>query len=120
MPAISNYLPQVKFTLRVLDITTQSMAEIAFVGSNDLAENATGIAPMLTQYGGSTDRWWRLRESAGMISWESSSDGSTWVEKRKAAVPFAVTAVKVLIGGEATAAMPGSISIGTPRFNVGP
>jgi hypothetical protein len=69
---------------------------------------------------GSSDRWWRLREAAGMIYWESSSNGTTWVEKRKAAVPFTVSAVKVAILGEATSSMPSSISIGTPRFNVGP
>jgi hypothetical protein len=120
VPAITNYHLPLRFALRVLDITSQSIAEIGFVGSNELAENATGIAPMRTPYTGSNDRWWRVRESAGMIYWEASSNGTTWVEKRKANVPFAVTAVKILIGGETTAAMPGSISIGTPRFNLGP
>jgi hypothetical protein len=120
VPNISNYHPQVRFGLRVIDIASNAIAELAFVGSNELAEIATGLTPMTTPYGGSSEDWWRLRESAGMIYWESSSDGTTWVEKRKAAIGFPVTAVKIGIGGEATAAMPGSVSIGTPRFNVGP
>lgn len=120
VPAITNYHPQLRYTLRVVDITSGSVAEIGFVGSNELVENATGLAGMKTSYNGTNDRWWRLRESAGLIYWESSSDGNSWNEKRKAAVGFPVTAVKVGILGEATAQMSGSISIGVPRFNSGP
>lgn len=119
VPTISTFHPPVRFTLRVIDIMSNGTAEIGFVGSNQLVENATGLAAMATAYGGGNEDWWRLRESAGMLVWESSGDGNTWVEKRKAAVGFPLTAVKIAIGGEATAAMPGSISIGTPRFNVG-
>lgn len=120
VPAITNYHPQLRYTLRVVDIASSSVAEIGFIGSNNLVENASGLAGMTTPYNTTNDRWWRIRESAGMIYWESSSNGSSWAEKRKAAVGFPVTSVKVGILGEATAQMPGSISIGVPRFNAGP
>lgn len=120
VPAITNYNPPVKFFLRVVDIATGKTVEIGFVGSNDLVENATGIAAASTPYSGSADRWWRVREAGGMLFWESSSNGSTWTVKRNVMAPFAVTSVRVLIGCETDAAMASSISIGTPRFNLGP
>lgn len=39
------------------------------------------------------DIWWRLRESAGTIYWDTSPDAVTWTNLRSLANPFAVTAL---------------------------
>lgn len=38
--------------------------------------------------------WWRLRELAGTIYWETS-DGNSWVVQRSAPTPFAITNLSV-------------------------
>ncbi|MFD5573973.1 LamG-like jellyroll fold domain-containing protein [Streptomyces cadmiisoli] len=35
----------------------------------------------------STTRWWRIREAAGTVFWETSGDGSTWNVRRSLATP---------------------------------
>lgn len=35
-----------------------------------------------------SDTWWRIRESAGTMYWDTSSDGSTWTNRRSLAHSF--------------------------------
>lgn len=37
--------------------------------------------------------WWRIRESGGTIFWDTSSDGSSWANRRNSASTFSVTSV---------------------------
>ena len=121
IPAITTFFPPVHFFLRVMDASGH-MAAIRFVGSAapQLEENADGLGAQATSYSASTEGWWRLREAGGTLFWETSADGTTWVVKRQAAPPFSLDAVRLLVGVETNATMPGSINIGTPRFNAGP
>src|SRR5512139_903105 len=43
--------------------------------------NATSIT-----YNATDHRWWRVRESAGTIYWDTSPDGNTWTNRRNKAV----------------------------------
>jgi hypothetical protein len=44
-------------------------------------------------YSPTDDRWWKLREAAGQILFETSPDGSTWTLRADMPVPFDITAV---------------------------
>ena len=119
IPAITTFYVPVRFFLRVIDASGRSAA-LAFVGTNQLSESADGLAPQLTAYASGTEGWWRLREAAGTLYWETSANGTLWVVKRQAPAPFPLDAVRVLIGCETNATMPGAIGIGVPRLNIGP
>lgn len=57
------------------------------------------VAGALTQIGSNitysptTHRWWRISESAGTMSFDSSPDGNTWTNRWTVANPFAITAI---------------------------
>ena len=45
--------------------------------------------------------WWRIRESASTIYWETAPDGKTWtVQQQLNPLPFAITALDVEIGSD--------------------
>jgi hypothetical protein len=44
--------------------------------------------------------YWRLRESAGQVFWETSPDGKTWKVGGQSPTPFPVTALDVTVGIE--------------------
>ncbi len=46
-----------------------------------------------------TQKWWRIREAAGTIYWEVSSDGLTWSIYASVANPLVITALTVVISG---------------------
>ena len=121
IPAITSFFPPVRFFLRVMDASAR-IATLTFVGSAtpQLDENATGLTPQATNYSAAAEGWWRLREAGGSLFWETSTDGLNWNVKRQAAAPFPLDAVRLLVGVETSATMAGSISIGTPRLNIGP
>lgn len=49
-----------------------------------------------TAYSGSTHLYWRIRHepSGDLIKWETSSDGSSWTERRSVARDLTITAMK--------------------------
>lgn len=71
----------------------------------------------------SNDRWWRIRESAGTIYWESSPDRSNWTILRSTASTFSITALKarLSVGTWQPIASPGTakfdnINLETPVY----
>lgn len=48
-------------------------------------------------YDPAVHKWFKIRESAGTIYWDYSTDGSTWTNYTSVANPFAVTALKLQI-----------------------
>lgn len=119
IPAITVYHPPVRFFLGVEDAAKRS-ATLSFVGSNELEHAATGLTPQRTAYPSpAAEDWWRLRESGGLLFWETSGDGQTWNVKRQMPAPFPVDAVRVLIGVRTDTTMATPISIGTPRLGLG-
>jgi hypothetical protein len=72
------------------------------------------------QYSATEHRRWRIRESAGVTFWETSSDGTKWtVRKQKTTAPF-VTSVSVAIraGSYAAVSSPGDTVV--DNFNLAP
>lgn len=45
-------------------------------------------------YNSSTHAWLRISESGGTISWDTSTNGSSWTNRFSVANPFAITAIK--------------------------
>jgi hypothetical protein len=52
-----------------------------------------------TTYNATTHKWLRLRESAGTVYWDTSTDGVTWTNRRLNATGLTLTAVTVYMNG---------------------
>lgn len=50
-------------------------------------------------YDDTTMRWWRIREAAGDVFWETSPDGADWTVQRTKAAGFTPSAGRVKLGG---------------------
>lgn len=48
-----------------------------------------------TAYNGTTHRWFKLRETAGTLYWETSTDGDTWTVRHSEATPFTLTNIQL-------------------------
>jgi hypothetical protein len=119
VPAITNFYPPVHYFLRVSDASNKS-ATLAFLGStNQLEESADGIALQTTAYASATEVFWRLRESGGMLVWETGPSAAAFTVKRQAAAPFKLDAVRVLLGADTNAAMAGQIQIAALGVDTG-
>jgi hypothetical protein len=59
-------------------------------------------------------RWLRMRESGGLLYWETSPDGSAWNELHVAASPFDLSAVELELGLQAS---PGDTVPAVARFD---
>lgn len=51
----------------------------------------TDATPTTLTYNATNHAWWRIRESAGTVSWDTSLDGLTWTTQRTLATPAWVT-----------------------------
>lgn len=51
--------------------------------------------PGAVVYNASVHRWWRIREAAGRVYWETSADGITWVTRRSASLGVKLSSVSV-------------------------
>jgi hypothetical protein len=81
-----------------LDQTVKVINEVPFVPSEQL--------------------FWRLRESAGQVFWETSADGQTWKTQAEAPSPFPVTALNVLLGFENEGALPSGAVVRFDKLNL--
>lgn len=63
---------------------------------------------------------WRIREQAGTIYLESSSNRTTWATEMQLPSPFAVTHIHPSFGVATTGPMAGSVGIQVPGFNTQP
>jgi hypothetical protein len=64
-----------------------------------------------TTYNATTHRWLRLRESAGTVYWDTSTDGVTWTNRRSNATGLTLTSVTLYLSGavsNTSVANPGS------------
>lgn len=52
-----------------------------------------GSTPGSVTYSATTHAWWRVREAAGTLFYETSPNGTTWTQQASRATPFTVTAV---------------------------
>ena len=65
-------------------------------------------------------RWWRIREHAGTVYWETSPDGLTWTTHVSLPDPIAVTALDVRLGIECTTACVSAPSASFDNYNLRP
>lgn len=65
-------------------------------------------------YNSTTHKFWRISETAGTISFDTSSDGSSWTSQATLADPFTITALRVMILGSCFQA---ETSPGTFKWN---
>jgi hypothetical protein len=65
-------------------------------------------------YNGTAQAWWRIRETSGVVYWETSPDGATWTVLTMENEPFVPSSVSVYIGGGITS---GLSNPGLARFN---
>jgi hypothetical protein len=50
----------------------------------------------LGTYSSTTHAWWRIRESAGTIFWDTSTDGNTWTNRASSTYTLAITALTLV------------------------
>jgi hypothetical protein len=118
VPAITNFYPELFVFLRLTDVNGDTIEFgfendefVARVFENDVETfSDTSVYPPRPPY-------WRIREDAGELFFESSSDGSTWDVEMQTPLPFAVTAVSASFGVETSGTMGGSVGIGIPGYN---
>jgi hypothetical protein len=67
-----------------------------------------------------THRWWRIREEAGTLFWERSSDGVTWYGLGSRSTPFDVSSVVVSLGATSSSAPGLSREARFDRYNLPP
>lgn len=70
--------------------------------------------PFSVAYSAVTHKYWRISESSGTVSWDTSPDGTTWTSQATVADPIVITALQVLIAGSCFQA---EISPGTYSWN---
>ncbi len=61
--------------------------------------------------------FWRIREDAGQVYFESSLDGVAWDIEIQTATPFSVTSVAVSFGVETSGPMGGGVGVQFPAYN---
>jgi hypothetical protein len=102
--------------------------QLQAAGSEDEAgfEQQTGRLRFYTRVAGVEDgssiafdpdeqRFWRLREQAGLLFFETSPDGVEWSERRKLRRPFDLSLVRVELGAAVDA--PGEAAPGVAEFD---
>lgn len=77
----------------------KSARKLAFVSTVDGVQSARTVSWDATAH-----RWWRIREAAGTIHWETSPDASRWTVQHSSAVPVQLTSASVTLRAGLTSA----------------
>ena len=93
----------------ILEMRNQfgNAAQLVYDGSEVYAGifNAPGAGTLAQRPWNPAETFWRIRESGGALIWELSTDGQSWSELHRRAVPFAIEHVQgVLAAGDSGAA----------------
>jgi hypothetical protein len=100
--------------LAVRDLTDQFVR--LYFSNGQMCGDATGHAPVCRGYNGAHD-YWRIREAAGVMYWETSSNQTAWAEVHSMPVPFALTAVRSYLGTAADRDLGGGITLSIDTYN---
>lgn len=96
LPSVGNGTTEAVLECRVDPDTSQNVVKIGKSGTQLVTSWVSGGTPdaTFTAYDDTLMRWWRVREAAGTLYWETSPNGTTaWTARRTAATPITVTAV---------------------------
>jgi hypothetical protein len=80
----------------------------------------TWYAMAAVPYDAVAHRWWRVREQAGMVYWETSPDGLDWSAHAAIPDPFGLDALDVRVGTECSTACPSPPSVSYDNYNLPP
>lgn len=111
---ISSFAPGWQTYLAIRDDSDRS-ATIAF-DNNEMCASGTGITRTCVAYA-SNDEYWRIREDAGMLHFEISTNNTAWLPVRSIAAPFAVDAVRIRVGTVADRPLGGGIGLSISDIN---
>lgn len=106
--------------LRVDDNNYFEMRVIGSPATINANKNVLGVGVTVASmtYSAVTHAWWRIRESAGSIFWDTSPDGSTWTNLGNFVNVLTITSMSVRLTGETSAvATPGTAKMA--NFNLG-
>ena len=94
-PAVGAGGKEIFFEIQVDSANGESMY---VSGSSLYFREKVGGTPNQTSipYNATTHRWWRMRESGGSIFWDTSPDGTNWVNQRSKVAGISVTSMLVL------------------------
>lgn len=103
--AITARVAQVGGANNILEVRNQfgNAAQLVYDGADVYAGifNAPGAGTLAQRPWNPAETFWRIREDAGMIVWELSTDGQSWSELHRRAAPFAIEHVQgVLAAGD--------------------
>lgn len=76
----------------------------------------SGWNPTSVTYSATAHKFWRFRESAGTLYWETSPDGSTWTTQRSEPAPFSLTSLYVNLWTELAAGTAEFANFNTPAI----
>jgi hypothetical protein len=111
---ISSFVAGWQTYLAIRDDSDRS-AMIAF-DNNEMCATGTGITRTCVGYA-SNDEYWRLREDAGMLRFEISTDNAAWQPVHAIPAPFAVDAVRIHVGTVADRPLGTSIGLSISDIN---
>ena len=106
----------VDFAVRFVDPTSNGMTYVGFSeqhGTLSFADYllAAGAQPPSEPYDAVAHAYWRLSESGGMLSWDTSPDGTIWTSLRSEPTPDFASAGAVLFAvGQLTASAPSTVT----------
>lgn len=95
LPSVGNGTTEAVLECRVDPDTNQNVVKIGKSGTQLVTSWVSGGTPnaTFTAYDDTLMRWWRIREAAGTLYWETSPNGNAWATLRAVATPITVTAV---------------------------
>ncbi len=101
---------EVTGALTILEVRNHlgNVAQVAHQNGNIYAGifNVAGEGTLAQRAWNPAERFWRIREADGMMSWELSTDRQIWNDLHRRALPFDVSHVRGIVSAGATAPLP--------------
>lgn len=119
IPPITTFFPTMTSYMRITGAGGDSV-EYGFNNDNlyiSIVESGLETRADLIAYDSSI-RYWRIREAAGQLFFESSINLSTWTVEMQETGPFSVANVQVSIGVSTAGPMPQGVGISVYSYNI--
>jgi hypothetical protein len=120
VPAITFFFPPLQMFM-VLTTEAGETIQYGFDGNDAFfvtVRDGNGVLYDQTSVYEPRPRYWRVRETAGVLYFESSPDAATWDVELQTSTPFYVGAVTVGFGVTTSAPMDSPVTISVPNYNI--